>query len=141
MNIEERIIAEGRPFYLTVSVVAPAVQNDFELDTDTYDTVAGFFEDKMLWVAGMRVVSGPADTVTGVDFDDTLVWANTSGVAGTGIDLSGQYDALLTAVMPKIKDAYGVTWLPVRNRINIYVPGAVGTTTVELWGVYTERTM
>jgi hypothetical protein len=138
----DKLMKEGKPFTITLATDATGALFEFVLDTDTYDGVAGFFEDKMLWISGMRLTTGAA-CIAEVRLDEILAYVDL--VAGAGVDLSGILHESVTPIgynKSSIKDVYGVPYLAARNKFSIQqtttAPPAFSA--VELWGVYTERT-
>lgn len=149
MDTDKRIKAEGLPFELEISVTGLGAIQEFVLDDDTYDGEEGYFENKMLWVSAFKVVPEaiklvPEATaqIEALRFDDVLVWAGTG--AGIGIDLCGAYDDVTGIVMPSVFNKFGAIWMPARNKVSLKHTDDTGldvTSTVKLWGLYTERTM
>jgi len=143
LELEERILQEGRPFQLTLSTAADAAEVEFALDTDTPPIIgaSGFFEDKMLWISAMEVDAGAASTIEYLKLDDELVFGFDSTLNGVGLQLNGEPDIVNTLTNPNVKDKYG-HMLACRNSIKLKnLAGSTNISTVTLWGVYTKRNM
>ena len=139
----DKLLQEGRPFAIKLETATDDAEVEFDLDTDTYDTVPAFFKDKMLWVSAIKVVPGTGDKIEALRFDEIMAW-NGDGVADVGLDLSGiPYESAtpIGIAQANVKDVFGNNYLPVRNSFQLKnESGASAKSTVYLWGIYTERT-
>lgn len=139
-----QLMQEGTPFMIQLSTGLTPAEETFDLDTETYDGQANFFENKMLWVSAMRVDAGAGEQIEGVWFDEVLMWFGLA--ANEGLRLDGypwEVDATpIGADHASIKDRYGVPFLPIRNEFSLknLAPGAGAASTITIWGVATART-
>ena len=121
---------------IELSTAGDAAEVEFILDSDTYDSTAGYFENKMLWVSAFNVNAGTHSTIEYLDFDDILVWFGQT----TDDDLTLDGEQATDMPMTNVETKFGVKFLPIRNTFTVKnTAGSTDVSKVTLWGLYTKR--